>query len=116
VQFRNLRGGVSEFTQHLVGVLAQERRALDLRREFRKLHRATDRPVRAAHLVRDRDDGPDALQKLVVLEFLHGQHRRARHLELAKVGDGLVLGLVREELLDIGEDIEDVGLSNRRTP
>src|SRR5467141_2287193 len=111
VQFGNFLGGVSQLTQHLVGVLAQERRALDLGREGGKLHRAADGPVRAAHLVRDLDDGPNALQERVVLDFLHGQHRRAWHVELAKVVDGLVLGLVREELLDIREDLEDVGLS-----
>ncbi len=111
MQLDDLVFAVAELTQHVVGVLAQERRALDLGREGRKLHRAADGPVRAAHLVRDLDDGPDALQERVVFDFLHGQHRRARHLELAKVVDGLVLGLVREKLLDLREDIEDVGLS-----
>src|SRR5258708_40375614 len=47
VQFGNFLGGVSQLTQHLVAVLAQERRALDLGREGRKLHRAADGPVRA---------------------------------------------------------------------
>src|SRR5260221_10709920 len=111
VHLSDLVFAVAELTQHLVGVLAQEGRALDLGRKGRKLHRAADGPVRAARLVRNLDDGPDALQERVVLDFLHGQHRRAWHLELAKVVDGLVLGLVREELLDIREDLEDVGLS-----
>src|SRR6266404_8102900 len=63
VQLGDLFFAVAELTQHLVGVLAQERRALDLGREGRKLHRAAHGPVRAAHLVRDLDDGPDALQE-----------------------------------------------------
>src|SRR4030095_17197745 len=75
VQLDDLVFAVSQLTQHLVSVLAQERRAGDLRREFRKLHRAADGPVRAAHLVRDLDDAADLLQKLVVLELLHGTAR-----------------------------------------
>src|SRR5260370_22610101 len=51
------------------------------------------------------------MEILVMFDFYHGQHRLARHLDLAKVVDGLVLGLVREKLLDLREDIEDVGLS-----
>src|SRR5260370_18048012 len=46
VQLGDLVFAVAELTQHLVGVLAQERRALNLGREGRQLHRAADGPVR----------------------------------------------------------------------
>jgi hypothetical protein len=49
-----------------------------------------------------------------VFDVLHGQYRRGRHLELAKVVDGLELGLVRQKLLDLRENLEDVGLSRLR--
>src|SRR5260370_35561791 len=62
VQFGNLLGGVSQLTQHLVGVLAQERRAFDLGLEGRGLHRAADGPLRAPPLVRDLPPPPVFLE------------------------------------------------------
>src|SRR5260370_12147504 len=62
VQFRNLLGAVSQLTQHLVAVLAQERRAFDLGLEGRGLHRAADGPLRAPPLVRDLPPPPVFLE------------------------------------------------------
>lgn len=79
--------------------------------EVGELDRASDGQVGAALLVLHLHDGAALAQRRVVSNFLHAQHRGARDPVLAQDVDGLVLGLVRQPLLGLGEDVEDVRLA-----
>src|SRR5688572_30114220 len=57
VEGRDPVGAVAQFREHLVGVLAEQRRPGDLGLQVGELDRAADRQVLAALLVVDLDDG-----------------------------------------------------------
>src|SRR5690606_37618539 len=107
----NLLGRIAQAGQHFVRVFAEQRRALDFRRQVRKLDRAAHGQILAARLVLDLDDGTRLAQRRVLGDLLHGEHRCARNVELAQDVDGLELGLVGEPRLDIGKDVEDLVLA-----
>src|SRR5260370_9770523 len=58
VHLGDLVFAVAELTQHLLGVLAQERRAFALGRTARNLHRPADGPAQTTLLARRLRDGP----------------------------------------------------------
>src|SRR5271163_1432996 len=84
VHLRDLFRAVAQLLQHLVGMLAQQRSAGDLRREVGELDRAADGEILAAFLFLDLDDSAAGPQRRIVFDFLHRQDRSAWHLELAQ--------------------------------
>jgi len=97
-QFGDLFCAITQLRQHFGGVLARQRGSGNLGREARELDRAADRKVAAAVLLLHLDHAAAGAQGRIVGNFLHGEHRRAGHLELAQDVDRLELGLVGQPL------------------
>src|SRR6266478_3547777 len=114
MQLADLLGAIPQLRQHLVGMLAEQRRAGNLRGEARELDGATDSEVRAALLLLHLDHAAAGAQRRIVGDLPHGQHRRTWHFEFAQDFDRLELGLVGEPRLDLLEDVEDVRLACAR--
>ncbi len=64
----------------LLGMLSQERSALDLGRGIDNLIGISHRQVLAALWMVHLDDGPGPAQRLLVGELFHGKNRAAGHL------------------------------------
>src|SRR5688572_4085215 len=99
---------VAQFLQHLVGVLAQERRALHLGRAVRHLDRVAHRQVLASRGVVDLDDGSRRPKRRLLGDLLHRQDRTARDVVLVEDVHRLELGLRLRPLLDLAEDLHQV--------
>src|SRR3954463_7384697 len=85
---------VAQIRQHLVGMLAEQRRGLHLDLQVGELDRASDGQVLAELRVRHLDHGAALAQGLVLGDLLHRQHRRAGGVVGAQDVHRLELGLV----------------------
>src|ERR1700722_12251176 len=105
VNFLHLVVGEAEhLTQNLVGMLAEQRRALYLARAVGQLDGVADRQIFAARGVIHLDNGAGRAQRLIFGEFLHRQDRTAGDVELIEDLHGLELGLGHGPLLNARED------------
>src|SRR5438309_4632966 len=95
-------------------MLAEQWRASNVRSEVGELDRAAYGQIGAALLVRDLDNGTARAQRRVIRNFLHAQHGRAGNAEWPQFIDCLVLSFVGKPLLNVSEDLEDVGLTCAR--
>src|ERR1700744_1273347 len=103
-QQRQVLGAVAELGQHLLGVLAQQRRARHLGRAVRHLDRIAHRGVAPARRVVALDDRAAGAQRRVRHDLLHRQDGTARDVELVEDGHRLQLRLRLRPLLDARED------------
>src|SRR5205085_6787027 len=101
----DLVGRVAELAQHLLVVLAQERRAFHIGRRGRQLDRVADRQVLAARGVVDLDHRAGGAQGGVLGQLLHGQDRAHRDVDGVADLHDLELGLRHRPLLDAAEDL-----------
>src|SRR5450759_1800872 len=103
--FRNFVGLEAEHIgQYLVGMLAQQRRALHLGDRIGQFDRIADAQIFSAGRVIDLDHRTGLAQRLVLGDLLHRQNRPDRNIDrIADVHD-LELGLGHGPLLDGGED------------
>src|SRR5512142_436580 len=74
-QRRDLVLRIAQLLQHLVGVLAEERRAQDFGGAVRHLDRVADGEVLAARRMVDLDDGPRRAERRLLRDLLHRQDR-----------------------------------------
>ena len=100
--------------QDLVGVLAQQRRALDLGDAVGELDRVADRQVLAARRMIDLDDGAGVAQRRLLGQLLHRQDRADRDVEGVALVHDLELGLGHGPLLDALEDLLEPRQAGRR--
>ena len=99
---------VAELCEDLVGVLAEQRRALHVGRTVGHLDRIADREVLAARRVIDLDDGAGLAQRRFVRDLLHRENRSARDVVLVEDVHRLELGLGLRPFLDLVEDFRQM--------
>src|ERR1700722_7580187 len=104
-QRRNFFGGEAKLGQHLIGVLPEQRRALDLGGAVGHLDRVADRQVFAAGRMIHLDDGAAGAQRGFGSQFLHRQDRTARNVVLVELGHGFEFGFGHGPAFDRGEDL-----------
>src|SRR6266581_2410837 len=102
---RDLRRVVAQFRKNLLGMLAEQRRTLDLGRAVGELDRVADAEVLAARRVVDLDDGAGLAQRRFLGDLLHRQDRPAGNVVLVEDIHGLELGLGPGPFLDRREDL-----------
>src|ERR1700723_586575 len=104
-QRRDFFAAQAKLGQHLVRVLPQQRRALDLGGAVGHLDRVADRQVFDAGRMIDLDDGAAGAQRGFSSQFLHRQDRTAGNVVLVELGHGLEFGFGHGPAFDRGEDL-----------
>src|SRR3984957_7248599 len=104
-QRRDFVDAEAKFGQHLVGVLPEQRRALDLGGAVGHLDRVADRQVFAAGRMIDLDDGAAGAQRGFSSQLLHRQDRAARNVVLVELGHGFEFGFGHGPAFHRGEDL-----------
>src|SRR5262245_57637904 len=111
----DLAVGIAEhLLEDLLGMLAEQRRALHVGDRVRHLYGIADGEVPAAHRMVDLDHGAGRAQRRLFGEFLHRQDRSHRNVERVADLHDLKLGLGLGPLLDGVEDVLEARQPRRR--
>src|SRR6266542_6476785 len=107
-QLFDLLLAVPQLREHLLRVLAQQRRARHLGRAVRHLDRIADRQILAALRVIDLDDGSGLAQRRLLGDLFHRQNWTAGNVVLVEHVHRLELVLGLGPLLDLPEDLHQM--------
>src|SRR3546814_544565 len=104
-----------DIAQDLLGVLAEQRRALHVGRRVRQLDRVADGQVLAALRMVDLDDGAGRAQARLLGQLLHGEDRAAGDVQRVAGRHDLELRLGLGPFLDGVEALRDLVRSEEHT-